>query len=164
MLADALRHHVWATERLLDSCEQLTDEQLTTPVPAIYGSVLDTFRHLVTTDTWYLFGITGGRAGRGRVEDDGLSLEDLRAILAEDRAGWETLIEAHPDPDADIATASLVGATRHAAAGIRLAQVVHHGSDHRSQVCTALTTLGLEPPDIDTWAYAEQVGRGSVET
>jgi uncharacterized damage-inducible protein DinB len=163
MLADALRHHLWATERLLDACERLTDEQLTTVIPATYGSVLDTVRHLVATDTWYLFGITEGRAGRGRIDDDGLSLQDLRAILAEDRVGWESLLEAPPDPDADIATGSLEGATRHAAAGIRLTQVVHHGTDHRSQVCTALTTLGREPPDIDAWAYGEQAGRGSVE-
>jgi uncharacterized damage-inducible protein DinB len=163
MLADALRHHLWATERLLDSCEQLSDEQLMTVIPATYGSVLDTLRHLITSDTWYLFGITEGRAGRGRVDDDGLSLEDLRAILAEDRIGWESLIEAPQDPDAEIVTTSMEGATRRAAAGIRLTQVVHHGTDHRSQVCTALTTFGVEPPDIDAWAYGEHAGRGSVE-
>lgn len=28
-----------------------------------------------------------------------------------------------------------------------------------SQVCTALTTLGLEPPGIDVWAFASQDGR-----
>jgi uncharacterized damage-inducible protein DinB len=43
--------------------------------------------------------------------------------------------------------------------GIRLAQVVHHGTDHRSQICTALTTLGIEPPLIDVWDYGEAVGR-----
>jgi uncharacterized damage-inducible protein DinB len=32
--------------------------------------------------------------------------------------------------------------------------VVHHGTDHRSQVCTALTRLGVEPPEIDVWAWA----------
>ena len=38
--------------------------------------------------------------------------------------------------------------------GIRLAQALHHGTDHRSQICTALTTLGVEPPEIDVWAFA----------
>jgi uncharacterized damage-inducible protein DinB len=45
--------------------------------------------------------------------------------------------------------------------GIRLAQVLHHGTDHRSQVCTALTTLGIEPPAIDVWDYGDSVGRVS---
>ena len=39
---------------------------------------------------------------------------------------------------------------------------IHHGTDHRSQVCTALTSLGIEPPAIDAWDYAEQGGRVSV--
>ena len=42
---------------------------------------------------------------------------------------------------------------------IRLAQALHHGTDHRSQICTALTTLGMEPPFIDVWDYGEQDGR-----
>jgi len=37
--------------------------------------------------------------------------------------------------------------------------VLHHGTDHRSQICTALTTLGLEPPEIDVWDFAWEQGR-----
>jgi uncharacterized damage-inducible protein DinB len=43
--------------------------------------------------------------------------------------------------------------------GIRLAQALHHGTDHRSQVCTALTALGIEPPAIDAWDFADEGGR-----
>ena len=32
-------------------------------------------------------------------------------------------------------------------------------TDHRSQICTALTTLGPEPPLIDVWAFGLQTGR-----
>ena len=38
-------------------------------------------------------------------------------------------------------------------------RLIHHGSDHRSQVCTALTSLGLTPPPIDVWDLAESQGR-----
>jgi uncharacterized damage-inducible protein DinB len=54
-------------------------------------------------------------------------------------------------------------ATRHAPLGIRLAQALHHGTDHRSQVCTALTTLGIEPPAIDLWDYGALDGRVFTE-
>jgi len=37
--------------------------------------------------------------------------------------------------------------------------VIHHGTDHRSQICTALTQLGVEPPEIDVWAYGVASGR-----
>ena len=43
--------------------------------------------------------------------------------------------------------------------GIRLAQAIHHGTDHRSQICTALTMLGIEPPFIDVWAFGAETGR-----
>lgn len=36
---------------------------------------------------------------------------------------------------------------------------VHPGTDHRSQVCTALTTIGVEPPAINAWDLADQHGR-----
>ena len=38
-------------------------------------------------------------------------------------------------------------------------QALHHGTDHRSQICTALTTLGMEPPLIDVWDFGAEVGR-----
>lgn len=43
--------------------------------------------------------------------------------------------------------------------GVRLAQALHHGTDHRSQICTMLTVLGVTPPEIDVWDYAWSDGR-----
>jgi uncharacterized damage-inducible protein DinB len=43
--------------------------------------------------------------------------------------------------------------------GIRLAQALHHGTDHRSQICTALTSLSVEPPLIDVWDFGWEDGR-----
>jgi uncharacterized damage-inducible protein DinB len=54
LLADAFRHHVWATIRLLDTCAALDEEQLGTAVPGTYGSIIDTLRHLVDGDVFYL--------------------------------------------------------------------------------------------------------------
>ena len=51
ILNDAFAHHVWATVQLIETCEGLTDEQLRTPVPGTYGSIIDTLRHLVTADS-----------------------------------------------------------------------------------------------------------------
>ncbi len=56
-------------------------------------------------------------------------------------------------------SASDDGSEFHAPLGIRLSQAIHHGTDHRSQVCTALTNLGITPPEIDVWDYAQAGGR-----
>ena len=34
-----------------------------------------------------------------------------------------------------------------------LLQAVNHGTEHRSQVATILTHLGIEPPEMDGWTY-----------
>ena len=54
LLDDVFAHHVWATERLIDECAALTPEQLAAPAAGTYGSIIDTFRHLVSSDGWYL--------------------------------------------------------------------------------------------------------------
>jgi uncharacterized damage-inducible protein DinB len=39
------------------------------------------------------------------------------------------------------------------ATNLLFAQALHHGTDHRSQICTALSANGYEVPDIDVWSY-----------
>jgi uncharacterized damage-inducible protein DinB len=63
------------------------------------------------------------------------------------------------DPDEMAVAVRDDGGETHAPKGMRVAQVLHHGTDHRSQICTALTTLGIEPPEVDAWAWGQQTGR-----
>jgi uncharacterized damage-inducible protein DinB len=158
VLARGLAHHSWATEQLLDRCARLSDEELARHVPAIYGSALDTVRHLVDADNWYLRCISGGDLGIEDFDADDLPFADLRPVASATAAGWVEIVARDLDPDDDIVVHRADGRITHATVGIRLAQVVHHGSDHRSQICTALTVLGHEPPEFDVWAYGETVG------
>ena len=45
------------------------------------------------------------------------------------------------------------GFTRDATVAIRLVQQLHHSNEHRTQVCTALGILGIEPPKLDAFTY-----------
>ena len=159
-LTDAFAHNAWATLRLMDACSELTPEQLGTAVPGTYGSILDTLRHLVATDSWYLWVITEG-AHQPFDEEDGLDVPELRAAAERQREAWSRLLESPIDPDRMIVRRRDDGSETHAPLGVRLAQAVHHGTDHRSHVCTILTSLGVEPPGIDVWDYAEATGRSS---
>jgi uncharacterized damage-inducible protein DinB len=156
-LTDAFRHHTWATLRIFDACADLPGDQLAAPVVGTYGSILETLRHIVGADAWYLHVLTRGRVEA--IDEERLDLAQLRAIAEQQVVDWELVVQAEPNPDEDIVVRRGDGSEGHATAGIRLAQVIHHGTDHRSQVCTALTTLGHEPPEIDVWAYGEAVGR-----
>ena len=156
LLGDAFGHHVWATLRVLDACLELTPAQLDTAVPGTYGSILDTMRHLVGVDCSYLFVATGERTPL--IDEDHMDLRQLRDVMQGNGAAWSVLIGDAPDPDTVLVRRRDDGSETHAPVSIRVAQALHHGTDHRSQICTALTTLGVEPPAIDVWDFGEQAG------
>jgi len=155
-MGDAFGHHVWATLRLLDACLELSQEQLQTSVPGTFGSILDTQRHLVGSDASYLFVTTGGRAAR--IDEDEMDLSELRAAMVGFGEDWSRLLAENPDPATVLVRHRPDGSATEAPLGIRLAQAVHHGTDHRSQICTALTSLGIEPPSIDVWDFGVEQG------
>jgi len=73
---------------------------------------------------------------------------------------WSGLLARDLDPDAMVHELDEDdGYERDATVGVRLAQALHHGTDHRSQICTALTALGVDPPGIDVWNFGVQAGR-----
>jgi len=157
LLEDAFAHHVWATLRLIDICLGLAPEQLEGEAPGTFGAILPTIRHLVGADASYLFALTGGR--RATIDDTDMGLPGLRAVMESNGAEWKALLAQSLDPDNVVVRHRADGSESHAPAGIRLAQALHHGTDHRSQICTILTTLGVEPPAIDVWDFADEQGR-----
>ena len=156
ILADAFDHHVWATVHLLDACTQLTSDQLGATVIGTYGSIIDTLGHIVGADVGYLEVLAGDQAD---FDEKAATLADLRSRMVTHLRAWAGVVADDPDPDMEAIRYRDDGSEGHAPTGIRLAQVLHHGTDHRSQVCTTLTSLGIEPPEIDVWAFAQSQGR-----
>ena len=37
-------------------------------------------------------------------------------------------------------------------------QAIHHGNDHRTQICTILGQNGISVGDLDVWAFGEATG------
>jgi len=157
LVADAFDHHRWATLRLIQACETLDAEQLDTAVPGTYGSIIDTMRHVVEGDATYLAWLTADDAHV--VDTATMELAELRAVSDRTAAAWATFLAREPDGDTSVRDVDEAGWRRDASVGVRLAQALHHGTDHRSQICTALTTLGIEPPQIDVWAFGAETGR-----
>ena len=157
VLVDAFEHHGWATSRLIDTCLGLGPEQLETTVPGTYGSILDTMRHLVDGDATYPVWLTGDRTHAMRTDE--MDPGELRDAIGRDGVAWSAFLARDADPGQIVKDVDEAGWERDAPVGIRLAQALHHGTDHRSQICTALTALGIEPPAIDVWAFGVDTGR-----
>jgi uncharacterized damage-inducible protein DinB len=152
LLADAFGHHTWATIRLLDACAALDDAQLATTVPGTYGSILETLRHLVDGDVFYLNVLRGGKPQP--FDREASDIATMRAVMEAHDEVWQRQVAGDLDPTTDVVEYEDSGYETHAPLGIRLAQALYHGTDHRSQVCSSLTTLGIEPPGIEVWDYA----------
>ena len=115
------------------------------------------------TDTRYVREVPERIAADGSIvepiDEDVMDLAQLRATMVGFGEAWSKLLATEPDPGERLTRHRPDGSTTEAPVSIRLAQVVHHGTDHRSQICTALTSIGVEPPFIDVWDYGVQDGR-----
>jgi uncharacterized damage-inducible protein DinB len=148
LLEAAFAHHVWATLRVIDACLDLSAEELETSVPGTRGPIIETLRHIVGSDAFDLFILSGNRTNS--IDTEGMSLSEARAVIERNGSGWTELISKPLDPDAVVREVDEYdGFQRWAPVGFRLAGVLEHGTDHRSQICTALTSIGVEPPRID---------------
>jgi uncharacterized damage-inducible protein DinB len=158
MLLDVFAHHVWATNRLIDACATLDASLLATAVPGTSRSILDTLRHLVGSDSWDLFTLTD--EPDHRVEEANMDPAALRSTMLRNGERWSSLLGQDLDPDAVVLEIDDEGAyERRAPVSLRIAGALDHGSDHRSQICTALTLLGVTPPRIDAMDFGLHDGR-----
>jgi uncharacterized damage-inducible protein DinB len=158
LLDAAFDHHVWATTRLIDACTDLSDDDLAFEAPGTRGPILSTLRHVIVGDAFDLYIWTNDAAFL--IDEENLSLDELRDVNETNGAGWRRILERDLDPDETILEVDPDdGFRRTASVGFRLAQAMHHGSDHRSQICTALTLIGTTPPGIDVWNYGVAMGK-----
>ena len=120
--------------------------------------MLETLHHIVQSDTFDLFVLTSDRAFD--IDDEHMTLAEARVAIERNGSGWTDYISRSLDPDEMVHEIDKTdGYQRWAPVGFRLAGVLNHGTDHRSQVCTALTSLGVEPPRIDVFDFGLSAGR-----
>ena len=145
------RHHIWANLELLAVCTELTDEQLDTSIVGSYGSVIETLRHIVKAERSYLSRISTGEPYQSSEDEAPLDFDQMRAILTET---GQSFIEWAPrvQPE-DSVTVDWDGVMRAVPKTILLSQVINHGKEHREQIKTILTQLGIQPPDLQGWDY-----------
>jgi uncharacterized damage-inducible protein DinB len=161
-LIDTFRHNAWATMRLLEFCGDLPEDQLAAAGQGTYGGILATLNHIVWSDAGYLARLSGDRPQwLDGSEEDIADLDVLRGRAEETAARWEGFAGTDFDGEGEMLLDQGTYRTR---AGVVLAQALHHGNAHREQVCAILTSLGLEAPDVQAWAYAEATGRAKELT
>lgn len=151
-LQEIFHYHGWSTLTLMDFCSNLPSETLHKAVPGTFGPILDTFVHLVAADQRYLERLTHKASHRVIREDQPASFVELRQAFEAQLRDWEAVLGNVDQLDVTLPARGDWPETPHAQ-NLLLLQAIHHGNDHRTHICTALSVLGLEPPDIDGWSY-----------
>jgi uncharacterized damage-inducible protein DinB len=146
LLRRCFGHHLWATQRLLERCRELTPEQLALSAPGTFGSIGATLDHLLSADRSYLSRLRGGRATPPL---DAGGPEPLLRRLESLREGWSAYLDSGPDFEVMIERRE--GGV--SPAWVIVLQAIHHGNDHRTHAGTVLLNHQLEAPEIDVWAY-----------
>jgi uncharacterized damage-inducible protein DinB len=155
-LAEVFRHNLWANTCMLDVCAGLTEEQLDASETGTYGRIRDTLVHLVAAEERYVTRLTDGPAPPLRERQEFPGLELLRSIS---RQSGEALIEiADRMEPGTILRGTWRGEPYEMPATIVLTQAINHATEHRSHINTVLTHLGIQPPELDAWAYNSAQG------
>jgi uncharacterized damage-inducible protein DinB len=151
-LREAFQHHTWATETLIRHLSQLPEAALTASAEGVYGEVMATLSHLLDADGRYLSYLEGEARTPRNGPDSTKALSELADQLRDQAVRWRILLASVGEVDVTIPARGERPEMPHAT-NLLVGQALHHGNDHRTQICTVLSANGYPAPDLDVWSY-----------
>jgi uncharacterized damage-inducible protein DinB len=148
-------HNLWANLRLFEECNKLTDEQLDTSIIGVFGSIRDTLLHIVKAEQGYFSRISTGKRYSYPEDTSQMTISDMVAAV---KITGESFIEwASKVKEFDTVQIDWDGTPRDVPKTIILNQVINHATEHRSQIMSIMTQIGIEPPDVSSWSYFDEI-------
>jgi uncharacterized damage-inducible protein DinB len=163
ILTEMFRHNLWANGVTLEACRDLTAEQLSTEVSGTYGRLGQTLVHLARAQGGYLRTLADWQPGIvHRLEYDE-PFPGVDRIAEHLRFTGERLIEVARRASLDRVLSGAWGDEPYEfPEWVLLLHAAHHATEHRQQIATMLTNLGIEPPEPDPVAYWRSTQTGSA--
>lgn len=148
-LVKIFEHNIWANQKIIQACYALSDEQLDAePHSVTKGNIRETLSHLVTSQRGYLALLTLPVEERPTTP---LEFTELQESARRSGEGLLALANGEQKPfEARLKTRDGF----YTAPWVVLLQVINHATEHREQIKSMLSALGVTPPDIDGWDYA----------
>ncbi len=153
ILEKLFEHNNWANQQIIQVCLALSDEQLDAkPHSATKGSIRETLSHLVSSQRGYLALLTVPVETRRQAAPDNARWDESARISG---AG---LLALARDNNSISATRLQTMDGYHVEPWVIMLQAINHATEHREQINSMLSALGVTPPDLDGWAYGEANG------
>jgi uncharacterized damage-inducible protein DinB len=115
-----------------------------------FGSIRETLLHIFSSEEGYACSVTG-TAPTPRL-DELTTFPGFDELRRRAEQSGNLLIAASEQAELG-KILYLDEGTYPAAVIVVMIQAINHGVDHRSQIATLLSQQGIEPPDLDGWAY-----------
>jgi uncharacterized damage-inducible protein DinB len=151
ILVKLFEHNNWANDRIIQACSALSDEQLDTePQSATLGNIRTTLLHLAAAQRGYLSLLTLPVEERPNTP---LTFAELQEAVRISGEGLLALArdESNKFPKTRLQTRN----GYYVEPWVVMVQVINHATEHREQINSMLSALGVTPPNLDGWAYGE---------
>ncbi len=153
-LTTLFSHHLWANLRLLERCADLTPDQMEATMVGAYGSIYETLEHIVRSEKSYFTRISTGQPYRRPENPPRMAVADMIDSMRETGTGlieWASKVQVEETVEVD-----WDGTPRGVPKTILLTQALFHAAEHREQIKSIMTQIGIEPPDLQGWEFFDQ--------
>ncbi len=152
-LVKLFEHNNWANFQIIQTCYVLSDEQLDAePQSVTKGTIRRTLLHLVSSQQSYLRTLT--LPLEERLDSPTVAFAQLQESASKSGEGLLALArgEQKPlQPQLQTRDGYLVEPW------VLMVQIINHATEHREQINSMLSALGVTPPDLDGWSYGEVI-------
>lgn len=156
ILVQLFHHTNWANEVMVRACAGLTPGQLAREAVGTYGRLDQTMVHLARAQGGYVRRLSDWEPGEEHRLEYDEPFPSVDRIVEHLRFTGERLVGIAERASADrVLEFEYEGTMERLPAWVVLLQAAQHATEHRQQIATMLTVLGIEPPEPDVWAYWE---------
>lgn len=149
-------YSAWARNRLLAAVEQISEEEYFGPRPLDYGSIHGTLVHTFAPEAIWLSRWHGVSPERMLDAGDVPDLAELERRWTEAEQKLKEFLDATSDEQIASTIVDYVsteGDHLRRPLWQTMAQLINHGTHHRSEVANVVTQLGHSPGDLDMIVY-----------
>jgi uncharacterized damage-inducible protein DinB len=150
-LVELIRYNNWANAQVFAACQKLAADQLAAAAPGAYGSIRETLEHIIRAEADYVGRLTGDRPQPAFRWKDQAALADLFAFAGQVASALLDAIQRIPPNH--VVHEEEDGSTLDYQARALFIQIINHGIEHRTNITTILSGLGLPAPEVDGWGY-----------
>jgi len=148
-----VRYNQWANQQLLGICLKLDEGLLTAKIPGGYGTILETFSHLLRAEAGFIKRIDGHGPQPLFKWEDGPTLAQLADFASTVSTAFIEMLQRVPPTQNVHEEDANEGWRFDYQARTIFMSVVYHGVAHRTDITTFLNSRGIELPELDVWGY-----------